>query len=519
VAWEPVIGLEVHAQLLTKSKMFCGCSAAYADDAPNSHVCPICAGMPGVLPVINREAVRFTIMTGLALHCTIPEYSKFDRKNYFYPDLPKGYQISQYDLPLARHGYLDVENEAAAAHGQRPAPRGYPPGGPSDEAAAARGQRPDYPGGPPDEDGRKRIGITRVHLEEDTGKSTHPGGGFSLVDFNRCGIPLMEIVSEPDMRSPEEARQYFMQLRSILLYLGVSDGDMSKGNLRCDANVSVRPVGSTTFGTKTEIKNMNSFRAVKQAIEFEIARQIHVLEMGGVIVQETRGWVEETRETVSQRSKEFAEDYRYFPEPDLPPLDVSSAWVAEIATGLPEMADARAARFERDFGLSHADAAQLTVSRAMADLFEQTAARLPNDKRVAANWLLNEFKRLLGEHNLDVDEQHTVRPEGLARLIQMVERQDVSTSAAKRVFEEYFRTGDDPAAIVRRLGLQQVSDRATLEPVVRAAIAGNGQAVADYKRGKKNALQRVVGVVMRELRGANARAVEDLLHEIIDQES
>src|SRR5579871_262871 len=302
MVWEPVIGLEIHAQLLTNSKMFCGCSAAYADAPPNPHVCEICAGMPGVLPVINREAVRYTIMTALALHCTIPEFSKFDRKNYFYPDLPKGYQISQYDLPLSRNGYLDIETEG----------------------------------------GTRRIGIVRVHLEEDTGKSTHPGDDYSLVDLNRCGVPLMEIVSEPDMRSAEEARQFFMRLRSVLLYLGVNNGDMSKGCLRCDANVSVRPAGSTGFGTKTEIKNMNSFRSVKLAIDYEIARQIRVLEAGGVVEQETRGWKEDTRVTVSQRSKEFAEDYRYFPEPDLPPLVIDRTWIEEIRASLPEMADARA---------------------------------------------------------------------------------------------------------------------------------------------------------------------------------
>ena len=390
MTWDPVIGLEIHAQLLTKSKMFCGCSSAYADMAPNTHVCQVCAGMPGVLPVANREAIRQTIMTALALHCTIPEFSKFDRKNYFYPDLPKGYQISQYDLPLSRNGHLDIEVDGAA----------------------------------------KRIGITRVHLEEDTGKSIHPGDGYSLVDLNRCGVPLMEIVSEPDLRSAEEARLYFVKLRGVLLYLGVSNGDMSRGCLRCDANVSVRPTGSTEFGAKAEVKNMNSFRSVKLAIEYEIARQIRVLEAGGRVVQETRGWVEETRETVSQRVKEHADDYRYFPEPDLPPLVISRAWVREIESSLPELADARALRLASDYALSSSDAAQLTVSRAMADLFEHTAALLGVKKRAAANWLLGEFQRLLNESGIEADQQRHVNAAGLASLICMVEAGTLSSAAA-----------------------------------------------------------------------------------------
>ncbi|MGH2344759.1 MAG: Asp-tRNA(Asn)/Glu-tRNA(Gln) amidotransferase subunit GatB [Chloroflexota bacterium] len=478
MTWEPVIGLEIHAQLLTKSKMFCGCSAAYADTAANSHVCPVCAGMPGVLPVANREAIRQTIMTALALHCAIPEFSKVDRKYYFYPDLPKGYQISQYDLPLSRHGYLDIQTEGT----------------------------------------EKRIGITRVHLEEDTGKSTHPGGGYSLVDLNRCGVPLIEIVSEPDMRSAEEARLYFMKLRGVLLYLGVSNGDMSRGCLRCDANVSVRPAGSTGFGTKTEVKNMNSFRAVKQAIDFEIARQIRVLESKGRVVQETRGWVEETRETVSQRVKEQADDYRYFPEPDLPPLVISRAWIQEIEAGLPELADARAARLERDYALSPLEAAQLTASRAMADLFEQTAALLTANKRAAANWLLGEFQRLLNESGIEADQQRNVRPACLAMLIGMVESGALSSSAAKTVFEQCFRTGEAPDELARKLGLRQVSDRSSIEPLALKAMAENAGAVADYRRGKTQALGRVVGAVMKEMKSANPALVGDLLRELIERE-
>jgi aspartyl-tRNA(Asn)/glutamyl-tRNA(Gln) amidotransferase subunit B len=479
MAWEPVIGLEIHAQLLTKSKMFCGCSAAYADAAPNSHVCQVCAGMPGVLPVANREAVRYTLMTALALHCEIPEFSKFDRKNYFYPDLPKGYQISQFDLPLSRRGYLDIDLDGAV----------------------------------------KRIGITRVHLEEDTGKSTHPGGGYSLVDLNRCGIPLMEIVSEPDLRTAEEARRYFMRIRGVLLYLGVNNGDMSKGCLRCDANVSVRRAGTTEFGTKTEIKNMNSFRSVKLAIDYEIARQIRLLESGGTVRQETWGWNEDIRQTQLQRSKEGSHDYRYFPEPDLPPLVIDRAWIDEIRASLPEMASDRAARLAREFALSDADANQLTTSRAMADLFEQTAAIIDCDKREVAKWLLGEFQRLLNENSLEAEEQTTVRPAGLAALIKMVEAGDVSSTAAKTVFERFFLAGDDPGTIVADLGLRQVSDKASIEPFARKAIAENANAVADYKRGKAQALGRVVGAVMKDMRGANPTLVGELLRELIDEQA
>ncbi len=479
MAWEAVIGLEIHGQLLTESKMFCGCSTAYADTAPNTHVCQVCAGMPGVLPVANRKAIRYTVMTALALHCTIPEFCKFDRKNYFYPDLPKGYQISQFDLPMSRNGYLDILGE----------------------------------------DGEPRhIGITRVHLEEDTGKSTHPGEGYSLVDFNRCGIPLMEIVSEPDMRSAEEARRYFMQVRSVLLYLGVNNGDMSKGCLRCDANVSVRPVGAISLGVKTEVKNMNSFRAVKLAIEYEIARQIRILESGGRVVQETRGWVEATRETVSQRSKEDSHDYRYFPEPDLPPLVLEPAYVEEIRATLPEMAAERAARFAAQYDLPVADALQLTTSRATADLFEQTAAMLATGKRDAAKWILGEFQRMLNDCGIEAEEQATVRPEGLAALISMVDAGQLSTTAAKTVFDRYFRSGEDVVTLVNAMGLQQVSDRVTLEPFALRALVDNPNAVADFRRGKTQALGRIVGAVMKDMRSANPALVSELLRELIERQ-
>ena len=363
VEYEVVIGLEVHAQLLTASKMFCRCSAVYADAAPNTHNCPICMGMPGVLPVINEQAVEYTVMTALALNCSIPSFSKFDRKNYFYPDLPKGYQISQYDIPLSRNGYLTITLK----------------------------------------DEEKRIGIHRVHLEEDTGRLLHrvgaDGVGFSLVDLNRAGIPLMEIVSEPDIRSAEEARLYLQKLRATLVYLGVSSGRMEEGSLRCDANVSIRPVGETRLGVKTEIKNMNSFRAVQHALEYEAARQISVLQAGGAITQETRGWVEARGVTVSQRSKEQAHDYRYFPEPDLPPLVLSNEWIESVRAKMPELPDAKRQRFIDQYSLTPYDAEVLTSERALADYFEQavTAAQgpIPTRAKAVANWITGDLARLL----------------------------------------------------------------------------------------------------------------------------
>src|SRR5213082_1469258 len=366
--YEVVIGLEVHSQLLTKSKMFCPCSTDYAYAAPNTHVCPICMGMPGVLPVINQQAIAYTIMTALALNCEIPLYSKFDRKNYPYPDLMKGYQISQYDIPLSKNGYLTIEHNGH----------------------------------------KKRIGITRVHLEEDTARLLHHDG-YSLVDINRSGTPLMEIVSEPDMRSPEEARLYMQKLREILVYLGVSSGRMEEGSLRCDANISVRPRGQSTLGVKTEIKNMNSFRSVEHALEYEAQRQIAMARAGEPIHQETRGWVATRGITVAQRSKEQAHDYRYFPEPDLPPLLISREWVEELRAALPELPDARRARYMRDYGLSTQDANVLTEDKALGDYFEQVVAASPTTDRnarakAACNLVLNDVARLLKAHAIAVQD-------------------------------------------------------------------------------------------------------------------
>src|SRR6266571_1252552 len=364
--FEVVIGLEVHSQLLTKSKMFCTCSTDYANAAPNTHVCPICMGMPGVLPVINQQAVAYTIMAALALNCSIPEYSKFDRKSYPYPDLMKGYQISQYDIPLSRNGYLTIEHEGQT----------------------------------------RRIGIHRVHLEEDTARLLHHDG-YSLVDINRSGTPLMEIVSEPDIRSPGEARLYMQKLREILVYLGVSSGRMEEGSLRCDANISVRPRGQEKLGVKTEIKNMNSFRSVERALEYEKQRQITLVRSGKPIHQETRGWVETRGITVSQRSKEQAHDYRYFPEPDLPPLVISRAWVEELRTELPELPDARRIRYKAEYGLAEQEANVLTEDKALGDYFEQVmAASQVSDRRArakaASNWLLSEVVRLVKEKDIPI---------------------------------------------------------------------------------------------------------------------
>ena len=410
--YEVVIGLEVHSQLLTRSKMFCGCSTGYANEAPNTHVCPICMGMPGVLPVINDEAVNYTIMTALALNCSVPEYSKFDRKNYPYPDLMKGYQISQYDLPLGSQGYLIVEVNGV----------------------------------------QRKIGITRVHLEEDTARLTH-NAGYSLIDVNRAGTPLMEIVSEPDMRSPEEARLYMQQLREILVYLGVSSGRMEEGSLRCDANISVRPRGQEKLGVKTEIKNMNSFRAVERALEYEAQRQITVLREGGLIRQETRGWVENRGITVSQRSKEQAHDYRYFPEPDLPPLLVSRERVEKLRAVLPELPEARRARYASEYGLSAQDVNVMTEDKALGDYFEQVmAASSTRDKartKTVSNWVLGEVVRLLNAQGLPA-ERCPLSPSALVNLIDLLDQKRITGTQAKEILEEAFTSGEMPEAIVKR---------------------------------------------------------------------
>jgi aspartyl-tRNA(Asn)/glutamyl-tRNA(Gln) amidotransferase subunit B len=480
--FEIVIGLEVHAQLLTKSKMFCTCSTDYANAAPNTHVCPVCMGMPGVLPVINERAVAYTIMTALALNCTIPEYSKFDRKNYPYPDLMKGYQISQYDIPLSRNGYLMIEHEGQT----------------------------------------KRIGITRVHLEEDTARLLHREG-YSLVDINRSGTPLMEIVSEPDIRSPLEARLYMQKMREILVYLGVSSGRMEEGSLRCDANISVRPRGQQELGVKTEIKNMNSFRSVERALSYEALRQIELLRTGQPIHQETRGWVETKGITVGQRSKEYAHDYRYFPEPDLPPLIISRVWVEELRAQLPEMPDARRARYMDEYGLSAQDANVLTEEKALGDYFERVVAASPTSDRkarakAAANLVLNEVVRLLKANSFSLEE-NPLSPEASANLLDLLDKGRITGKQSKEVLEEAFASGNMPETIVREKGIQPpISDQVALERIIEEVIANNPKVVSDYRAGKTNALQYLIGQVMKKTRGqAKADSVHSILITKLDE--
>jgi len=487
VEYEIIIGLEVHAQLTTRSKMFCSCSTDYASSPPNTHVCPICLGMPGVLPTINRRAVEYTIMTALALNCTIAEYAKFDRKNYPYPDLMKGYQISQYDAPIGRGGWLTIEV----------------------------GNK------------EKRIGITRVHLEEDVAKLIHltgpEGKSYTLVDVNRAGIPLMEIVSEPDINSPEEARQYLVKLRSILQYLGVSTGNMEEGSFRCDANISIRPKGSTEYLPKVEVKNLNSFKAVYRALEYEAKRQQEILEKGGKLSQETRGWVDTKGVTVSQRSKEYAHDYRYFPEPDLPPLVFDRAWIEEIRSLLPELPDARRDRFINEYGLPLYDASLLVESKAMADYFEE-CIRLSNPKtteerqkkaKTISNWLLGDCSRMLNATNSSI-ESSKVTPAHLVELLAIVEKGGITGPTAKAVFEEMFLTGKTASEIVNQKGLSQISDVSEITRIVNEVITNNSQAVADYKAGKEQALMYLVGQVMKASRGrANPNTAKETLVRIL----
>jgi aspartyl-tRNA(Asn)/glutamyl-tRNA(Gln) amidotransferase subunit B len=468
--------------------MFCSCPADYQSAEPNSHVCPVCLGLPGTLPVINREAIKKIIMTGLALNCSIAEETKFDRKNYPYPDLMKGYQISQFDLPICHDGYLDIEVDGVT----------------------------------------RRIGIERVHMEEDVAKLFHrteagSGKGYSLVDVNRAGVPLMEMVGRPDIRTAEEARQYLMDYRSILQYLGVSSGSMEEGSFRCDANVSIRPKGVAEFGTKVEVKNMNSFRAVFRAIEFEIERQTNLLNAGGRVVQETRGWIEAKGETISLRSKEEANDYRFFPEPDLPPLRVDQSWVAEISALLPELPTERRARFENHLGLSPYDAAQLTTSPRVADYYESvlehyTNANAPSGTiaKAAANWTITELGRLTNEAHVAIEES-PLTPQHLAELISLIEKQIIGTLQAKAAAESMFATGKSAATTVEELGLAQITDSGAIGDAVKEAIAANPAAVTDYMAGKETSAKFLVGQVMKVTKGkANPTIVFELIIEQLE---
>ena len=483
--WEPVIGLEVHAQLLTKSKMFCSCPADYQDTDPNTGVCPVCLAMPGVLPVINKQAVEHVIRTGLALNCSIGEFAQFDRKNYSYPDLMKGYQISQYENPISYSGWMVIDSD------------GEP----------------------------RRVGITRAHLEEDVAKLQHArdgaGEGYALMDVNRAGVPLMEVVGEPDLRSPEEARQYLTKLRSILQYIGVSTADMEQGSFRCDANVSVRPRGSTEYGVKVEVKNMNSLRAVVRSLEYEIQRQIEALEGGGSVSQETRGWLEDRGVTVSQRSKEYANDYRYLPEPDLPPLLISREWVEEVRASLPELPDERRERLGRDYGLSPYDASLLTAHRRTADYFEEAVAAkglageaLQARAKAVANLVNSELARLLNLAGIELWESRIAAP-ALSELVDLVDDRTVSSTQAKQVLEEMFESGDSPRKIVEAKGLSQVTDEGAILTAVREALDNNPQAVEDYLGGKENAAKFLVGQVMKATRG---RAAPGVVNQLLEEQ-
>jgi len=472
--YEPVIGLEVHVQLGTKTKIFCSCPVEFGS-APNTNVCPVCLGLPGALPVISRQAVELAISASLALHCKINPFSRFARKNYFYPDLPKGYQISQYDQPLAEHGYLDIGVEGG---------------------------------------GKKRIGVTRVHMEDDAGKSIHDGfkdsDRFTYVDLNRSGTPLIEIVSEPDMRSSDEAHAYLTAIKQVIQYIGVSDCDMEKGQLRCDANVSVRLKGAPKFGTKVEVKNVNSFRFVKQAIEFEIERQVEIVERGGTIDQESRLYDSDSGVTIGMRSKEHAHDYRYFPEPDLVPLRVSDHWLGEVKARLPELPADRRDRFVSEYGLREYDAQVLSLTRATGDYFE-VAAKASGDGRTTSNWVVGDLMGLLNAAGKDI-EQSPISAAHLGELVALINKGELSGKLAKEILPKIFETGDGPSMIMEREGLKQISDTAALEKIADDVIDANPKQVEQYKGGKTALLGFLVGQMMKASRGqANPTVVTEIL--------
>ena len=470
MAFEPVIGLEVHAQLKTKTKIFCNCSTAFGK-APNANTCPVCTGMPGVLPVLNKKAVTFAIKAALATNCTINRESRFDRKNYFYPDLPKGYQISQFAKPIAEHGFLDIE---------------------ADEKEI-------------------RVGITRIHMEEDAGKLIHdPLRGKSMVDLNRTGIPLIEIVSEPDLRTAAQAGAYLRKLHAILKYIDVCDGNMEQGSFRCDANVSLRPVGQKEFGTRTELKNLNSFKNVEKAILYEIQRQTYVLEEGGQVIQETRLWDPSKNRSASMRSKEEAHDYRYFPDPDLVPLIVDDAWVEEVSSTMPELPDAKKQRFIQEYSLSEYDAGVLTASLDMANFFEETIKPLKNIKQ-AANWTMTTLMGMLNTKGIEISES-PVSAHGFSKLLGLLESSRINANAAKTVFEEMVETNKDPESIVKEKGLEQVSDQGELEAMVDEIIKENPEEAKAYGDGKTKLFSFFMGQVMKKTRGkADPKVVTPML--------
>jgi aspartyl-tRNA(Asn)/glutamyl-tRNA(Gln) amidotransferase subunit B len=468
--FEPVIGLEVHAQLKTRTKIFCGCSTSFGAP-PNTHTCPVCLGMPGVLPVLNKKVVEYALRMGIATHCSIAKESRFARKNYFYPDLPKGYQISQYELPIAQNGFLEIESSGD----------------------------------------KKRIGITRIHMEEDAGKLGHdPDRPLSRIDFNRTGVPLIEIVSEPDLRSPEEAGAYLRKLRSILRYLDICDGNMEEGSFRCDANISIRPKGSDTLGTRTELKNLNSFKHVEKALHFEIKRQQSIIEDGGHVVQETRLWDPDKNRTTSMRGKEEAHDYRYFPDPDLLPLVIDDDWIDAVKKRLPELPDEKRERFINNYDLSPYDAGFLTSSRELANYFEDCVNVFPKPKQIG-NWVMGSLIALLNAEGRSIEES-PVSSQNLARLLELIDEGLISGKIAKTVFEEMAKTGRPPKEIVEEKGLVQVTDESAIQNVVIQVLERCSEEVADYKNGKTKLFGFFVGQVMKETRGrANPKIVNKVL--------
>ena len=474
--YEAVIGLEVHTELQTTTKIFCGCKTSFGAE-PNTNVCPVCLGLPGVLPVLNKRVLEFAVRAGLALNCEISRFSKFDRKNYYYPDLPKNFQTSQFDLPICERGHLDIE-----VNGEK-----------------------------------KQIRITRAHMEEDAGKLVHHGtsitdSDYSLVDYNRTGTPLLEIVTEPDMRSAKEAVAYLEKMRAILQYIGISDCRMEEGSLRCDANVSVRPVGQKELGTKTEIKNINSFKGVEKAIEYEALRQAEILEDGGKIIQETRTWDEKEGVTKSMRTKEEANDYRYFPEPDLAPFTVSEEYIEDIRKTLPELPDERRERYIANFGLSSTDAQYMTNDKDTSDYFEKVVAA-GADPKASVNWIMGEFASQLSNAGIEIAKA-PVTPENLAKLLALIAKGTISGKIAKKVFAEMWKDGADPEEIVKAQGLVQISDTGALKELVVKVIANNPKAVEDFKAGKKKAVGALVGQIMKETKGkANPKVINELLND------
>ncbi len=474
--YEAVIGLEVHAQLLTETKAFCGCSTKFGNP-PNTNVCPICLGHPGVLPVLNEKVVEYTMLMGLATNCRINDESIFARKNYFYPDLPKGYQISQFEKPICEDGYLLVKNESGSS---------------------------------------KKISIKRIHIEEDAGKSIHDEGEETLVDLNRCGVPLMEIVSEPDLNTPQEASQYLMMLRQIVTYLGICDGNMEEGSLRCDANISVREKGSTSLGVKTEVKNMNSFKNVERAIEFEIKRQIELIEDGETVTQETLLWNADRNTASAMRSKEESHDYRYFPDPDLMPLFVGEKWKEEIRSSMPELPEAKKKRFMQDYNLPEYDAGVLTSQKANADYFEESLSET-DDFKSASNWVMGDVMKVLNEEKISISE-FNISAKNLGKLIELINKNVISGKIAKDVFAEMLKTNANPENIVKEKNLVQITDQSEIENIIKEILEKHSDQVKDYLGGKEKALGFFVGQVMRETKGkANPQLVNSILKNKLEE--